>query len=65
MRFPIQREEDGSRVLAECSLCGGELYEGEKCYVINGEVICGDCLEEYARQVFAGFARYAGEEEQR
>lgn len=62
MRFPMTREEDGSMAVYECELCGGELYAGEECYFINGEVVCEDCLGEYARQVFRSFARHIGEE---
>lgn len=65
MRLPIVREEDGSAVCAECSLCGDELYLGEQCYHINGQTVCEDCLGEYARQVFAPFAGRLGEEELR
>lgn len=62
MRFPIVCAEDGSAVLGECALCGGELYRGQICYDINGERICQDCLADYARQAFGGFAVRLGEE---
>ena len=61
MRVPAAPCEDGSRPAGECCLCGSELYRGEVCYVVNGEVICPDCLADYARQTFAPFRRLAGE----
>lgn len=57
MRFPIHR--DAPALL--CGLCGAELLPGAPCYVINGEVICPDCLGEYAREVFAPYREQAGE----
>ena len=48
MRFPRIYEEDGCCTAAECDLCGG------------GQTVCPDCLADYARAVFAGFA--CGEE---
>lgn len=62
MRLPLPYEEDGSVAMYECSLCGGELYMGQTCYFINGEAVCEDCLADYARQFFGGFARRIGEE---
>lgn len=40
-------------VRALCPICGGELYGGELVYALDGEAICPDCLEEYARRRFA------------
>mgnify|MGYP003593150123 CR=1 FL=1 len=48
------------RTAAECDLCGGEIYRGRRYYRINGQTVCPDCLADYARAVFAGFA--CGEE---
>ena len=48
------------RTAAECDLCGGEIYRGRRYYCINGQTVCPDCLADYARAVFAGFA--CGEE---
>lgn len=31
---------------------GGEIYEGETCYNINGELVLEDDLKEYADAVF-------------
>ena len=56
MRFPRIYEEDGCCTAAECDLCGGEIYRGRRYYRINGQTVCPDCLADYARAVFAGFA---------
>ena len=46
-----------------CTLCGGELYRGDLCWIINGSVLCRGCLGEYAAQAFAAHRRVCGEEE--
>lgn len=43
------------KIVAECDLCGFEIYGGETCYCINGEYICEDCLREFAARFFAPF----------
>ena len=40
------------RPAAECRLCGGELYLGECCYLLEGELVCDRCLADYARAYF-------------
>lgn len=39
------------RAVAECGLCGREIWPGEGFYQVNGEIFCRDCLERY---VFTG-----------
>ncbi len=60
MRFPLQRENDGSAVRALCDLCGGEIYWGEAFYRVDGETICVDCVADYARGLLAPY-REGGE----
>ena len=40
---------------AECALCGGEIYQGEAYYYINGQALCRDCLADYAERMLAPF----------
>ena len=47
---------------AHCSLCGGELYPGDVCYIINGSTLCPNCLGDYAAQAFAAHRCTCGEE---
>lgn len=47
---------------AHCSLCGGELYQGECCWVVNGSTLCRSCLGDYAARAFAAHRRTCGEE---
>ena len=56
MRFPIYDDVP----VAECDLCGGELYRGETAYRI-----CPDCLADYARQVFSPYTFAVGREAER
>ena len=48
MRFPRIYEEDGCCTAAVCDLCGGEIYQGQSYYRINGRTVCRDCLADYA-----------------
>jgi hypothetical protein len=36
-----------------CRQCGCWLYGWETVYVVDGEVICADCLEDYTKERFA------------
>ncbi len=36
-----------------CQLCGGDLYGWEFVYIPDGDPICEDCLEDYAKERFA------------
>lgn len=61
MRFPVLREEDGSAVRGICDLCGREIYRRETFYRVDGENICEECVEDYARRMLAPF-REEGDE---
>ena len=37
----------------KCDLCGGEIYQGQAYYRINGRTVCRDCLADYAESYFA------------
>ena len=45
----------GEEIVARCDTCEFELYRGETYYQINGEVICEDCLGEFAVRLLAPF----------
>lgn len=62
MRFPRCREEDGTMIAAECELCGREIFDGQEYRFINGQVICEDCLGDFARRYFAAQCRRGGED---
>jgi len=48
---PLDPPED---VVADyCNHCGGEIYEGETVYRINGRLIHEDCLWDFAKDCFA------------
>ncbi len=38
--------------ICRCALCTGAQMRGEICYCIDGEYICPDCLERFARRYF-------------
>lgn len=62
MRFPRVREEDGRLLQGECELCGGDICAGQDYYLINGQVICEDCLAAYAQRYFAAHLCRGGED---
>ena len=39
-------------IVTRCNCCGGEIYEGESYYNIDGSAVCPDCLEEFAKDYF-------------
>lgn len=47
---------------AYCSLCGGELYEGDTYWHINGSKLCAACLGLFAREEFAAHRQICGRE---
>ena len=47
---------------AYCSLCAGELYEGDVYWHINGSKICRACLGQFASEEFAAHREICGEE---
>ena len=34
-----------------CDRCGEEIYDGEEYYRVDGQIICTDCVAEYARRL--------------
>ena len=40
-------------IFAHCDRCGGEIYEGDTYYAIDGQNICVDCLRDFASDYFA------------
>lgn len=48
---PLDPPED--KVFGYCDQCGGEIYEGEDIYEIDGDIIHEDCLLDYAREKLA------------
>ena len=59
MRYHTVKDRESA--VCECELCGAEIYGGEY-YCLNGQIICPDCLEEYARHYFAPYLCLGGEE---
>ena len=47
--------------VVRCSLCGGELYDGDEFYAVNGAAVCEDCLADFAREEYRSF-RLSGRE---
>ena len=44
-------EPPESKVIGYCETCGGEFYEGCTVWRMpNGDVICEDCLNDWAKQ---------------
>ena len=48
---PLDPPED--KVFGYCDHCGGEIYEGEEVYEIDGNIIHEDCLLDYVRENLA------------
>ncbi len=48
---PLEPPED--KIFGYCDHCGGEIYEGEDIYEIDGDIIHEECLLDYAKEHFA------------
>lgn len=48
---PLDPPEDA--VADYCGHCGGEIYQGETVYRIDGNLIHEDCLNDFAKDYFA------------
>ena len=47
---PLEPPED--KPIAYCDYCGGEIYEGETVYTVDGQLIHEDCLHDFADDYF-------------
>ena len=47
---PLEPPEE--KPIAYCDYCGGEIYEGETVYNIDGQLIHEDCLHDFADDYF-------------
>lgn len=45
-----------------CSLCGHALAWGQEYWILNGTVICPDCLADFARAELTPYRRTRGKE---
>lgn len=48
---PLDPPEDV--IVGYCAYCGGEIYDGETVYRIDGGLIHEDCLYDFAKEYFA------------
>lgn len=55
LRFSQNRTYDAqeAKVCAYCAECDGEVYREEIVYEIDGEVICEECIGEFAKKYFS------------
>ena len=37
-------------VFCKCSTCSYDIYEGEECYDVDGDMVCDGCTHDYMRQ---------------
>lgn len=47
-------------IFDHCGYCGGEIYEGETYYDIDGKSVHADCLSDFASNYFADRVKEAG-----
>ena len=48
----LEPSEDNSPIVGECCMCGHEIRDWDKCFLINGDLICSDtsCGQAYLEQ---------------
>ncbi len=49
--LPLEPPDD--IIVGYCNQCGGEIYDGETVYRIDGQRIHEDCLGDFAKKYFA------------
>ena len=64
MRTKDKQQQDVQRrgAMTHCSLCGGELYEGDPYWAVNGSIVCENCLDTFAKAEFAAHRLVCGQE---
>lgn len=51
--------EKKKRAVHSCTLCEGEIYEGERYLDFDGKIICPECVDEMSpKEVFNMFGYY-------
>ena len=36
--------------ISHCAHCRNEIYREDECYIINGVILCADCLEDFEKE---------------
>lgn len=55
-------EPPEDKVICYCAECDGEIYQGQECLEVEGEIIHDHCFEDFARQKLEPKTKYAGED---
>ena len=63
MRGEAMGDAQRRRPALECSLCGGELYPGDRYWQVNGVRSCRWCLDLLAQRELAAHMAVCGEED--
>lgn len=48
--FNPYRDPQHTPPISHCAHCRVEIYGEDKCYLVNSEVICADCLEDFEKE---------------
>lgn len=66
MQKESARERNGgeARTAGRCLRCGGEIFQGEPAYLLDGGYLCPECLPDAARCWLAGRLTVAGSGEE-
>ena len=52
-------EPNAEKIFALCDHCGGEIYDGETIYEIDGDHIHEDCFDDYVRELYSDYRKEA------
>lgn len=44
------------KVVCRCDNCGGEIYDGEACFELLGEMFCEDCIDGAIKDEFGNLS---------
>lgn len=59
IREPKERplEPPEPSVVCECDVCGQDIYDCETYWDIEGDIVCSDCLRDYAEDYFSCYQK--------
>ncbi len=45
-QYDYKYERPQATIVDRCCMCGGDIFDGDEYYDINGKIICADCISE-------------------
>ena len=56
MCYLVDRQENPP--VSHCAHCRNEIYGEDECYIISGQIVCADCLEDFEKESRSSMTGY-------